>query len=352
MLRRLLADHRPAHAAVVFDAPGRTFREDLFEAYKANREPMPEELSSQVQPIHAVVRALGLPLLLEPGVEADDVIGALARRPRPRVRRAHLDRRQGPRPARERAGHAGQHHGQHPSRPGGRGGQVRRAPERIVDWLALVGDTVDNIPGVPKVGPKTAAKWLGEYGSLDGVIAHADAIAARSARTSGRASPATSVPRAGDHPPRRAARSRPRRPHPVAPDTDRLRQLYTELEFRSWLAELLAPGQDSPAPRASRPPRPGVRGRARPGDLRALARVLAGRRPLRLRHRDHSLDYIRAEIVASRSRWSLAPPPTCHSPTTIRAPGPALPRLGPRAAAPAARGLRTGEGRPQSEIRT
>jgi DNA polymerase-1 len=177
MLRRLEKDHAPKRIAVIFDAPGRTFREDIYAEYKAHRDATPPDLSAQFPKIVELVEAMGLPLLAVSGVEADDVIGTLAK-------------------AGEAAGHEvlivtsdkdmAQLVNGHVKLvdtmknrlmdPAGVVEKFGVPPERIVDYLALIGDTSDNIPGVPLVGPKTAAKWLSEYGSLDAIIAQADAI--------------------------------------------------------------------------------------------------------------------------------------------------------------------------------
>ena len=177
MLRRLTSDIKADYRACIFDASGPTFRDTLFSDYKAHRPPMPEDLAKQVTPIHQVVRALGWPLLMENGVEADDVIGTLARE----------------------AEHAGWSvvvstgdkdlaqlvtsrvtlvNTMSNERLDVQGVETKFGvpPNLITDYLALVGDTADNIPGVQKVGPKTAAKWLQSYGNLDGVIEHANDI--------------------------------------------------------------------------------------------------------------------------------------------------------------------------------
>ncbi|MRR51940.1 MAG: DNA polymerase I [Rhodocyclaceae bacterium] len=178
MLRRLDADFPQAdRRAIVFDAKGKTFRDDWYPEYKAHRPPMPDDLVAQIEPLHQCVRALGWPLLMIEGVEADDVIGTLACQAaaagghcvvstgdkdlaqlvNPRVKLVNtmnneiLDEN-------------------------GVLAKFGVPPERIVDYLTLVGDTVDNVPGVAKVGPKTAVKWLTQYGSLDGVVAHAAEI--------------------------------------------------------------------------------------------------------------------------------------------------------------------------------
>ena len=177
MLRQLVAQEAPDYFAVVFDAPGKTFREDWYPEYKANRAPMPEAMRPQIEPLHSLIRAQGWPLIVEPGVEADDVIGTLAR-------------------AAERDGIAcvistgdkdlAQLVSPTITLKNTMSGEVLDEsgvvskfavrPEQMIDYLTLIGDNVDNVPGVDKVGPKTAAKWLKAYGSLDRIIASADQI--------------------------------------------------------------------------------------------------------------------------------------------------------------------------------
>jgi len=177
MLRRLLQENDPRHIAVIFDAKGPTFRHELFPEYKANRPPMPRELSGQVEAILEFVKLMGLPLLQVPGVEADDVIGTLSRQAEEQdmdcvistgdkdlaqlvtehtslvntMTDEHLDQAS----VKEKFG-------------------VR--PDQIIDYLSLTGDKSDNIPGVDKCGPKTAVKWLDQYETLDAVVEHADEI--------------------------------------------------------------------------------------------------------------------------------------------------------------------------------
>jgi DNA polymerase-1 len=177
MLRQLRERHPAAHAACVFDASGPTFRDAWYPEYKAQRAPMPEELRAQIPLIHEVVRLLGWPVLTVPGIEADDVIGTLARLGEASghavlISTGDKDLAQLVTPqvtlintmSNERLD------------PLGVLAKFGVPPERIVDYLTLMGDAVDNVPGVDKVGPKTAAKWLAEYGSLDGVVAAAGAI--------------------------------------------------------------------------------------------------------------------------------------------------------------------------------
>jgi DNA polymerase-1 len=177
MLRRMRKEVTAEYSACVFDAKGKTFRDDWYPQYKANRPSMPDDLSKQIEPIHVAVRSLGWPLLMIEGVEADDVIGTLAKRAEARgmnvivstgdkdlaqlvtdhvtlintMTNEKLDRE-------------------------GVVGKFGVPPERIVDYLSLIGDTVDNVPGVEKCGPKTAIKWLTQFETLDGIVAHADEI--------------------------------------------------------------------------------------------------------------------------------------------------------------------------------
>ncbi len=177
MLKKLQSDIGAEHAVCVFDAPGKTFRDDWYPDYKAHRTPMPPELRAQIEPIHEVVKLLGWPTLVVPGVEADDVIGTLCcvgaqQGHRVIVSTGDKDLSQLVNPdvelintmSGERLDEAGVL------------AKFGVPPDRIVDFLTLMGDTVDNVPGVTGVGPKTAAKWVAEYGSLDGVIAAAPTV--------------------------------------------------------------------------------------------------------------------------------------------------------------------------------
>ena len=174
MLNKLIKEESPERIAVVFDASGRTFRDDLFDQYKAHRAPMPDDLRSQVQPLLQAVEAMGLPLLRIPGVEADDVIGTLAVRGAEAgyevlISTGDKDMAQlvGPRislvntMSNTRLDRAGVK------------AKFDVFPEQMVGYLALIGDSSDNIPGISGVGPKTAAKWLAQYQTLDALIAHA-----------------------------------------------------------------------------------------------------------------------------------------------------------------------------------
>ena len=240
MLRRLESDYKADYKAVVFDAKGKTFRDDWYPEYKAHRPPMPEDLVRQIEPIHAAIKAAGWPLLMIDGVEADDVIGTLASNAAvdgvdTLISTGDKDLTQlvGPRVrwyntmSNELLDEAGVE------------AKFGVAPERIVDYLALVGDPVDGVPGVPKCGPKTALKWLEQYGSLDGIIAHAGEIADAVGQYQ--------LDHLGILPLARklvtVACDLPDLPAPKAltaseRDNDTLRELYRRYQFRSWLAEI------------------------------------------------------------------------------------------------------------------
>ncbi|MHB8534942.1 MAG: DNA polymerase I [Sulfuricaulis sp.] len=240
MLRRLMADYATERMVVVFDAKGKTFRDDIYPEYKAHRPPMPDDLATQIEPVHDIIRALGLPLIQVEGVEADDVIGTLARAATTAGRDTVIST--GDKDMAQLVdGHIRivdtmkdviyDHDGVV--------AKFGVAPEQIVDYLALVGDTSDNIPGVPGVGPKTAAKWLQQYGSLDAVMAHAHEVPGKAGE---------SLQGALGHLPmaRHLATIKCDVDLPLAPqdlmrappDNARLRALYSRLEFKSWLAEL------------------------------------------------------------------------------------------------------------------
>ncbi|MFP6834761.1 MAG: 5'-3' exonuclease H3TH domain-containing protein, partial [Pseudomonadales bacterium] len=167
MLRKLAKDYKGSAIAVVFDAKGKTFRDDIFPQYKANRPPMPGDLAEQIEPIHRIIEAMGLPLIVVVGVEADDVIGTLASEATRKQRHTVISTGD-----KDMAQLVTDHVtliNTMSETAMDRHGVVEKfgvPPELIIDYLALMGDSVDNIPGVPKVGPKTAAKWLNEFGDL------------------------------------------------------------------------------------------------------------------------------------------------------------------------------------------
>ncbi len=240
MLRKLRREYPADYIACVFDAKGKTFRDDLYPQYKAHRPPMPDDLRSQIEPLHAAIRAEGWPLVVIDGVEADDVIGTLvvdaaARGIRSVVSTGDKDM------AQLVDGHVTLVNTMSEETLDAAGVTAKFGvpPERIVDYLTLIGDSVDNVPGVAKVGPKTAVKWLTEYGTLDKLIAQADSVkgvvgenlrAARDwlpqARVLLTIKTDVALPFALDD------------LKPAAPDADALRTLYTRYEFRTWLRDL------------------------------------------------------------------------------------------------------------------
>ena len=247
MIRRLLKDYHPEHIAVVFDAKGKTFRNDLYPEYKAHRPPMPDDLRQQIAPIHEIIRAMGLPLLCVEGVEADDVIGTLAQEATAKkidtlISTGDKDM------AQLVNDHVSLINTMTDTYSDAEGVKQKFdvTPAQIIDYLTLVGDTSDNIPGVPKVGPKTAAKWLRQYGSLDELLAHADEIKGKvgeNLRNSLEQLPLS----------RQLVTIKCDVPLDVSvenlqwgePDQEKLQQLFSEYEFKSWLAEILDARDDS-----------------------------------------------------------------------------------------------------------
>ena len=243
MLRRLAKDYPNSPLAVVFDAPGKTFRDEMYSEYKANRSAMPDDLREQIAPIHEMIKAMGLPLISVEGVEADDVIGTYAAQATVLQRETVIstgdkDMAQLVTPfvtlvntmtettmdaegVKEKFG---------------------VGPELIVDYLALMGDTVDNIPGVPKVGPKTAAKWLNEFGSLDALMASADEVKGKvgeNLRDSLKQLPlsrALTQIKCDLELPQTFADL-----IPTTPNNESLAEFYRLYEFKSWLQELDTP---------------------------------------------------------------------------------------------------------------
>jgi DNA polymerase-1 len=177
MLRRLRADYPAAYIACVFDAKGKTFRDHLYPDYKATRASMPEDLGKQIEPIHEVVRHMGWPILMVEGVEADDVIGTLAVQAAERGMNTVIST--GDKDLAQLVNDKVMLINTMSNEKLDEAGVVAKfgvPPNRIIDYLTLIGDTVDNVPGVTKCGPKTAVKWLGLHGSLDGVVENAHAI--------------------------------------------------------------------------------------------------------------------------------------------------------------------------------
>ena len=300
MLRKLIKEYQPKYMAVVFDAPGKTFRDELYEDYKANRPPAPEELKAQIPLLHEIVEAMGLPLLVVEGVEADDVIGTLASRAaaegmqvlistgdkdmaqlvgdRVTLIDTMTDRVLDAEEVEKKFG-------------------VR--PEQIVDFLALTGDSSVNIPGVPKCGPKTAAKWLAQYGSLDELMAHADEIKGKigdNLRASLEQLPLsrelTTIKTDLD------LELEPRDLEPGPPDLPRLREIFRRMEASRLLASLEAEAPDPDGPSAEKSAASGdyevILGES---DLARWLKKLEQAELFAFDTETTSLDYMQAELV-------------------------------------------------------
>jgi DNA polymerase I len=246
MLQKLRKETSADYIACVFDAKGKTFRDDWYPQYKANRPPMPDDLVQQIEPLHTSIRAMGWPLLMIDGVEADDVIGTLARQaealgvqtlistgdkditqlvnPMVRLVNTMSNESLDEKGVQEKFG-------------------VK--PAQMVDYLTLIGDSVDNVPGVEKVGPKTAVKWLSQYGTLDEVVTHAGEIAGAVGENLRKALPW--LPTA-----RKLLSIKCDVPLPVgidglvpqAQNIDELTRLFERLEFKTWLRELEGKGSE------------------------------------------------------------------------------------------------------------
>jgi DNA polymerase-1 len=240
MLNKMLKEEAPDRIAVVFDAPGRTFRDDLFDQYKAHRAPMPDDLRQQVQPLLDTVAAMGLPLLRVPGVEADDVIGTLAKQAAEAGFKVVIST--GDKDMAQLVGHNIELLNTMSNTRLDRIGVKAKFdvfPEQMIDYLALVGDSSDNIPGVTGVGPKTAAKWLEQYQSLDGLLAHAGDISGKVGENLRKELAILELSR------KLAAIDttlqldiKPEQLKAAEPDTARLRELYSRLELRALLKSL------------------------------------------------------------------------------------------------------------------
>jgi len=298
MLRRLQADYQPSHIAVVFDAPGKTFRDDLYDQYKAHRPPMPDDLREQIEPLHRWVKAAGLPLLIVPGVEADDVIGTLAARASQRGMHTLIST--GDKDLAQLVDRQVTLVNTMTNTRMDAAGVVEKfgvPPELIVDYLALVGDSVDNIPGVPKCGPKTAVKWLKEYGSLEGVIAHADEIKGKVGENL-RAS-LEQLPLARQLVSIRLDVDLEQRPLELCPmpaDTRTLRELYEWIESQRLL-ETLADAAPSVTAPSGAPPDKDYQAVLRWEDFASWMERLEAAELFAFDTETTSLDYMQAELV-------------------------------------------------------
>ncbi|MBU0744422.1 MAG: DNA polymerase I [Gammaproteobacteria bacterium] len=240
MIKKILGEYKPDYVAVVFDAKGKNFRHDMYPEYKATRPPMEDDLKIQIKPLHEVITAMGLPLLIVDGVEADDVIGTLAQEAAKKgistlISTGDKDMAQlvGP--------HVSLVNTMTNTTMDAKGVKSKFgvSPEQITDYLTLVGDSSDNILGVNGVGPKTAVKWLDEYGTLENIIAHQDEIKGKVGEnlrgSLGRLPLVKELVTIKDE---LKLEQSSDELISKAPDTQKLIELFTHLEFKSWLADL------------------------------------------------------------------------------------------------------------------
>lgn len=249
MLRRLIKDYQPTHMAVVFDPKGKTFRDDLYADYKANRPPMPDDLRVQVSPLFELIKAMGLPLIIVEGVEADDVIGTLAQQAK--TNKTDVIISTGDKDMAQLVNDHIHLINTMTNKTFDVPGVIEKfgvSPEQIIDYLALIGDSVDNVPGVEKVGPKTAVKWLEAYGSLENIITNANAFKGKVGEN---------LRAAVDHLPLSKTlvtiKTDVTLPidiescHIQPEDTAALKTLLQDLQFKTWLGELSAETQTEAA---------------------------------------------------------------------------------------------------------
>ena len=240
MLRKLFNEYQPDYLAVVFDAKGKTFRNEMYAEYKAHRPPMPDDLVCQIAPIHDIIRALGLPLLIIDNVEADDVIGTLATQASEQGLMTYIS--SGDKDLAQLVDDHVRLVNTMNNTVLDREGVVEKygvPPSSIIDYLALMGDSSDNVPGVPKVGPKTAVKWLAEHGSLQEIIDHADEIKGKVGESL-RAN-LEQLYLSKQLVTLKLDVDLEFKPHELVqtePDKEALRNAYSHWQFRSWLSEL------------------------------------------------------------------------------------------------------------------
>ncbi len=334
MLLKLLKEQDPPLVGVVFDAPGKTFRDELFAEYKAQRPPMPDDLRAQIEPLLEAVAALGLPLLRVAGVEADDVIGTLARQAAAAGLKVVIST--GDKDMAQLVDDRVTLVNTMTDTALDRAGVKIKFdvyPEQIVDYLALVGDTSDNIPGVPKVGPKTAAKWLNQYTTLDNLLAHQAEIEGKVGESL--RSHTTELALSRQLATIDCDLDLELRPEDLsrrAPDTERLREMYTRLELRSLLKQLpgwvpsTPPGPES-GPEPAAQPAPAAADAVPRNYDTVLTDEQLGAWLERLRDAElfafdtetTSLDYMQAEIVGVS--FCVEPGHAAYVPLAHRYPG-------------------------------
>ncbi|HHG8551375.1 TPA: DNA polymerase I [Legionella pneumophila] len=251
MIKKIIKDYQPEEIAVVFDAKGKTFRDEWYPEYKAHRPPMPQELSSQFQPLIQLLQAMGLPLLIIDGVEADDVIGTLAKQATEQGIPLVISTGD-----KDMAQLVNEHvslintMSNYSMDIDGVKAKFGVTPEQIIDYLTLIGDSVDNIPGVEKCGPKTAVKWLTEYQTLDNLLAHANEIGGKIGEYLRASIP--HLPLSKKLVTIKTDLDLPLNLNQLMPkpaDSEQLIKLTRELEFKSWLKELLQEEENQKSPK-------------------------------------------------------------------------------------------------------
>ncbi|HAU1815667.1 TPA: DNA polymerase I [Legionella pneumophila] len=251
MVKKIIKDYQPEEIAVVFDAKGKTFRDEWYPEYKAHRPPMPQELSSQFQPLIQLLQAMGLPLLIIDGVEADDVIGTLAKQATEQGIPVVISTGD-----KDMAQLVNEHvslintMSNYSMDIDGVKAKFGVTPEQIIDYLTLIGDSVDNIPGVEKCGPKTAVKWLTEYQTLDNLLAHANEIGGKIGEYLRASIP--HLPLSKKLVTIKTDLELPLNLNQLMPkpaDNEQLIKLTRELEFKSWLKELLQEEENQKSPK-------------------------------------------------------------------------------------------------------
>lgn len=296
MIRKLMADYPQSHIAVVFDAKGKSFRNTLYPAYKENRAAMPDELREQILPIQDIIRKMGLPLLIIEGVEADDVIGTLAEEATRRqmavlISTGDKDMAQLVNP------HITLVNTMTDTMMDEAGVEEKFGvrPDQIIDYLALVGDASDNIPGVPNCGPKTAVKWLAAHASVEGIISHADEIKGkvgenlRNSLDTLRLSYQLATIKLDV-----ALDVKPEELLLTPPDVEGLRQLFTEYEFRQWVDELRGNSDSVPMEESARTDYQTILSRA---ELARWIDILQAAPAFAFDTETTSLDYMQADLV-------------------------------------------------------
>ena len=320
MLHKLINEYDPDYFAVVFDAKGKSFRNDIYPEYKAHRPPVPEELSCQIEPLFEIIRAEGFPLLTIDNVEADDVIATLAKEGEARDYKVVIST--GDKDLAQIVDdniHLINTMTNTLYDPAGVKDKFGVPPERIVDYLALVGDSVDNVPGIPKVGPKTAVKWLSEYGTLDNIIEHADEIKGKVGEylranleqlELSRKLVTLKLDLDLEQTPESLLRA--------DPDLEALHDYFTRWEFKSWLKELPIHGPDEQEEAKEETERK-YEIVFNQQSLQAWLKKLASVPLFAFDTETTSLDYMEAEIVGLS--FSVTPGEAAYVPLTHNYPG-------------------------------